>query len=232
MQVCAVSFNNYIPPKRQQQVAFQGLSPKKVASEEELMQQTFQAAINYGINIIGKDFRTVARELIETQDLLKQAKAYGFTPFSQELSELREELANAKKLFVEAQSYGINTAGKSINDVICELNAAKVRAKATAGNPFSQRRAAGNKVVNPQTVTSMRELLESGPKTKQDAILIFNALGTVFKVNSAEVVRAEASAQEIKIAYRQLALKIHSDTSPKTARHMQLLNQAKDLLPK
>jgi len=225
MQVGAVSVYNFNSAKPKQQVGFKGFGGGKVIAEEELMQQTFEVAIRYGINIVGKDFRTVARELIETQGLLKQAiREYGFTPLSQELSELRREVAAAKKLFSEAQSCGINTAGKSIYDIQYEVNAART-------NPSRQDGAKSGYGTNSQRATSMRELVEKGPKTKADAILVFNALGMQYKISTAERITQLSAKDEIKRAFRGLLPKLHPDAGGNED-HMRLLNQANDLLSK
>lgn len=222
MQICRVNPYSYSPANQRQQACFKGFNGKRMVTEEELMQQTFEAAIKFGINVVGKDFRTVARELIETKGLLKQAREYGFTPFSQELSELREEVANAKQLYSKAQSYGINTAGKSIGDVIIELNQAQARANAAAKNPFRQDRAKSAYSTEPQSAISMRELKERGPKTKDEAIAVLNYLGAG--------ITAKSSRDEILSATSRLMKKLHPQKTGGDDTQMKLVTAAKSLL--
>lgn len=223
MQVCRVNSYNY-SPANQQQVGFKGLSTKTAVVTREIMQQTFEKAANYGINTLGKDFETVARELIELTKLLRQAREYGFTPSSQELSELRCEVDMARKLFSEAQSYRINTKGKSINILESEVRNARAKANARAipGIPFWQNRARRTSVLDPTIVVSLRELLHRGPKTKDEAVAALNYLGANITKSS--------SRSEILRATSRLMKKWHPQRTGGDDKNMKLVTAAKSLL--
>jgi len=201
----------------------------------QLEQMIFERAAQLGINIQGKKMGQLTIEIVETEKILDRFKKYGVSPRSQDLAELRAEAAEIERTYKDAESRGIRTEGKDLQTVLRELSCAPKTPNPKTGNPHAQdgaKRVLGQ-VGLVKKPRSIKEILESSPKTREDAIMVFNALGFTLKTDKAQSLKREATDAEIKAAYRELAHIVHTDKDSEKLKYIQSLNEAKDiLLPK
>lgn len=191
-----------------------------------------ERAAQLEMDVRGKTLGVIAREVIETERLLARFPKYGISPQSKDLAGLRAEVAEIEATYKDAERLGIRTEGKDLPTVLRELSSAPKTPRSSAANPQGAS-GAGKPFARVSLVKKARsitEILETSPKTREEAIMVFNALGVVFKANKAECLRANAIETEIKAAYRELVQKVHTDKNPNKLKHVQSLNEAKTLL--
>lgn len=201
----------------------------------QLQQMLFERAAQLGINIQGKSSTKLGAEVLETEQLLSRFKKYGISPRSQDIAGLKGEAAAIEATYKDAESRGIRTDGKDLPTVLRELAGAPKTPRPAAANP--QGTSGAGKVFAQvgfvPKAKSINQILESSPKTREDAVMVLKALGHVFKVQDAEGLSLNATDAEIKIIYRKLVHNAHTDINPDNAKYIKSLNEAKTfLLPK
>lgn len=184
------------------------------AVTDRAYQMVLEEAAKYGINPLGKDLNVLLRDINEIKKLFKEVEKYGINPTSTELSELRTEVRGAKRVFQEAEQLGIETTGKNIYELRYDLEVAR---KKQSARTFKN-----NGTGNFPKVVSLREMLERGPKTQYEAIVVLNHLGAG--------ITAKSPREEILRVTSKLMKELHPQKTGGDDTQMKLVTAAKSLL--
>lgn len=199
---------------------------------EQLPQMIFERAAQLGINIQRKNTVTLGREVLETEQLLARFKNYGVSPQSKDLAGLRDEVREIEETYKDAQILGIRTENKDLPTILLELASTPKTPNPQTSKPHVSNGA--NQVLGKvnlvRKAVSMTELLKTGIKTKDIAVLLFNALGIKCSVDQAKSIKLTSSSDEVRRAFRLLSWALRKRCSKETDEFRNLLNQAKNLL--
>lgn len=153
------------------------------------------------------------------------ANSYNLNPNNKPIGFGSNARLTTRELLFDTAELGINPHGKSFADIKTELKKARERMAAV----INQAPETGI-FADPEKVKRLRKVIESEAKTKEDAILVLNALGVFLKIDKAKNISASSTEHDIRKAFRAIALNVHPEAVNGNGHYMKLLSQVKNLL--